>query len=99
MNKKFKVLSILILFVLILFPLNVSAETGNYNTVMVYTSQFTAAKTGKYYLSSSKTHNFDGQYDLNIHQVTSGKKHYIGYCLHAGKGVVDNVTVKIKTNV
>lgn len=99
MNKKFKVLSILILFILILFPLNVLAETGNYNTVMVYTSQFTAAKAGKYYLSSNgKTHNFDGQYDLNIHQVTSGGKHYIGYCLHAGKGVVDSVTVTKKTN-
>lgn len=98
MNKKFKNLSKLILFILILFPLNVFADTGRYNTVMVYTSQFTAAKTGRYYLSSGKTHNFDGQYDLNIHQVTANGKHYIGYCLHAGKGVVDNVTVTKKTN-
>ena len=98
MNKKFKNLSKLILFMLILFPLNVFADTGRYNTVMVYTSQFTAAKTGRYYLSSGKTHNFDGQYDLNIHQVTANGKHYIGYCLHAGKGVVDSVNLTKKTN-
>ena len=86
MNKKFKVLSALILFILILFPLNVLADTGAYDTVRVSTSTFTSInKQGSYKLSNSKSHSFGYAGDLNIHEITAGGNHYIGYCLHAGK--------------
>ena len=87
MNNKFKVLSALILFILILFPLNVLADTGAYVTVRVSTSTFTSInKQGSYKLSNSKSHSFGYAGDLNIHEITAGGNHYIGYCLHAGKG-------------
>lgn len=95
MKKQFKLLFVFILFVLILFPFQkVSAAT--YKTYRVKLNNFTDAtckNNGTCNISSTSSHDFNGTYGFNLHEVKDGDNVYLGYCLHAGLSVDWEATV------
>ena len=96
MNKKIRIFAVLIFLILILFPLkNVSAATYTTywaNVHNIAPSSKPCLSNGKCYITKSLQHSFTG--DFNLHEVKDGNNVYLGYCLHAGRIVTNNVKVK-----
>lgn len=95
MNKKIRIFAVLIFLILILFPLkNVSAATYTTywaNVHNIAPSSKPCLSNGKCYITKSLQHSFTGNF--NLHEVKDGNNVYLGYCLHAGRIVTNNVKV------
>ena len=95
MNKKIRIFAVLIFLILILFPLkNVSAATYTTywaNVHNIAPSSKPCLSNGNCYITKSLQHSFTGIF--NLHEVKDGNNVYLGYCLHAGRIVTNNVKV------